>query len=77
MLSSAKHSRALTAVVAVAAVVTLFAVTVQVLTVAVRQRDVIAHTAWHRAEVHDALAATAAVVACACVNCTNTERIIL
>ena len=66
--------RALTAVVAVAAIVTLFAVTIQVLTVAVRQRDVIAHTAWRRAEVHDALAATAAVVVCAYVNCANTER---
>ena len=63
------HLLTAAAIVAVRARRAQFAITVQSATVAGRvDSDVIAHAAWRRAEVHDALAATAAVVACACVN---------
>ena len=56
------------AILTVLSIQTQFPITVDVLFTAVADVASLARTAWRRAEVHDALAATAAVVACACVN---------
>ena len=57
------------AILTVLSIQTQLLVTVDVLFTAVADVTRLTDTAWRRAEVHDALTATAAVVACACVNC--------